>query len=247
MSTITNYPIGRFVFFASTISFHIPTNRILLVEDTVHRLPTYNVTTNRHHTRWFLPEGRKEVGESITTTATRTAWEHGGFSTRLLEYKAETGQPKAAYQAHTETFALSLRPFCADGGKQGIYACQYFLGMVDNEVRDPLYGYNFESDEQWFQGELLNVNEGVFLLSQGEVCNRQGKWVWTKTGLEVDWDTDEGQQGSMAVTLLVLRAVYTVKKMVDSDGLDGCGQSMKKMVDGDGQDDCGKTVIAGDA
>ncbi|RPA81464.1 hypothetical protein BJ508DRAFT_376383 [Ascobolus immersus RN42] len=112
---------GEFVSAGSSIAFHIPTGRVVLVHDS--RL-----------NQWFLPRGRKDVGEPIGVCAVREGFEESGYKGELLPHPLPTKQPSPGgvhSSKHgtltTEPIYTALMPHFQSARRLGAYPPKSFL------------------------------------------------------------------------------------------------------------------------
>jgi ADP-ribose pyrophosphatase YjhB (NUDIX family) len=67
----THWPSSNFVLAAGTATFQPSTRKVLIIQDTSRTRPG----TPRESCLWFLPRGRKDIGESIEDCAVRETLE----------------------------------------------------------------------------------------------------------------------------------------------------------------------------
>jgi len=156
---------------------------------------------------WFLPKGRKDVGESLEQTALREAYEESGYQVEFLPLYTPTrapispGAPKDT--PNTEPIYISTvawaprksrRSRTTDNG--GEYLSFYYVGQI------PLDAVCHEGtgmpDEQNFTTYLLSVNEAIDKLGwiEGSVVHRAWN-IWQNTlEIETHLRTEKGPQPS---------------------------------------------------
>ncbi|KAF8247248.1 hypothetical protein K440DRAFT_307380 [Wilcoxina mikolae CBS 423.85] len=180
-----HFPSTNFVISASTLSFHPPTQRVLIVAD-----------TNHNPTHYFLPRGRKDTNESLPAAAVRETFEEAGFRVSLLPSAHQTLQPPPPTpQLHTEAFWIALLPYPArkgilprNVGGVNMYLAHYFLGVVEDTTRDAEYGKSFTGKhESGYDGRLVGVEDAVGLLSSGRFEVRRRDLVWKGWGEVLEW------------------------------------------------------------
>ncbi len=68
-------------------------------------------TQGRSHHRWFLPKGRKDIGETLEQTALREAYEEVRVSSSLLSLCDRTGPSELVHRHRpSPTWALCVMP-----------------------------------------------------------------------------------------------------------------------------------------
>jgi 8-oxo-dGTP pyrophosphatase MutT (NUDIX family) len=238
MPTALHFPSTHFCLSAATASFHAPSKRVLIVEDGSFR---------SRGGYFFLPRGRKDIGESISACAIRETWEEGGYRVELLKGTWDTKQPsvgaaptvenrddpdawkeRSATGGHEEAFFVSLVPFIASGraqlpthfGEVAMYLCHYFLATIPEPAeRDKDYGKGFVGKhEAAYNGMLVPVEEAVELLSAGRVELKAGGLRWKQGGEEVNWQDLQGNNEGVVQALIVARGWEEVRKIVQTEG-----------------------------
>ncbi|KAF9458694.1 hypothetical protein BDZ94DRAFT_1270016 [Collybia nuda] len=120
---------------------------------------------------WFFPKGRKDIGESLETTAIREAYEESGFRATFLPLYTNTRAPAPpddklrALRKNTEPVFLSLMSWRARSTHPhrerpaGEYLTTWYVGQIpeDAEYR-PDTGM---PDEQNFESYLLTYEEAM--------------------------------------------------------------------------------------
>jgi 8-oxo-dGTP pyrophosphatase MutT (NUDIX family) len=232
-----HFPSTHFCLSAATASFHISTGRVLIVEDCAFRA---------RGGYFFLPRGRKDIGESIETCAIRETFEEGGYRVELLRGTWQTKQPAVGVPpkvekkddpeawkehpqgAHQEAFFVSLVPFIPfrnarlpqSYAQMAMYLCHYFLATIpDPAERDGDYGKSFVGKhEQAYNSMLVPVEEAVELLSAGTVELKEDGLRWKEGGEEVKWEDLQGNNERALQALIVARGWEEVKKAVETSG-----------------------------
>ncbi|KAF8418174.1 hypothetical protein EV426DRAFT_620107, partial [Tirmania nivea] len=134
--TSLSLPPTSFIFSASPLLFHPGSSRIALVHDTASD-------------SYFLPRGRKDVGESLATCALREGFEESGFRGELISWgggPSGTLQPKPPGSSkgtdqlqmdNKEAFWAQAQPIHTYRGVI-IYFTYYFLAILpeDNPIPD---------------------------------------------------------------------------------------------------------------
>ncbi|KAI5856622.1 hypothetical protein BZA05DRAFT_389103 [Tricharina praecox] len=180
-----HYPSSHFVLAAGTLCFHPSSRRVLLVSD----------TSPRGGKTFFLPRGRKDIGETLSSCAIRETLEEGGYHVRLLPTYNATSQPLAApqlqEQKNTEPFWIALHNLAG----RRLYLCHYYLCEVlgAQPEREEDYGKRFVgTHEQNYDADLIGVDEAVGMLSGNAIVMRDGLPRWARDGTEVTWENVGG-------------------------------------------------------
>jgi len=201
------YPSTNFVVAAGSVSYHPTSRRVLLISNTTSRGKNY-----------FLPRGRKQIGESLDACALREALEQGGYPVRALPTYSGTMQPAA--QPHqdgakdAEAFWITLSPL----SRTRMYLSHYFIAEVIgiNPSRDTDYGRRFVGYHgQNYDSELVPVEDAVRLLSSGAVSMTHGVPTWTTSGAAIVWE--EVGDSEHLEACLVVRGWQLVLEAVSRD------------------------------
>ena len=159
-------PPASFIFAASPLLFQPRNSCIVLVHDTPSG--TY-----------FLPRGRKDIGESLSTCALREGFEESGFRGELISWGSGSGgtlqprPPKSSKDNSTpeienkEAFWVQAQPVAT---RRGIitYFTYYFLAVLpeDNPVPDKGKERLVGQHESGYEGVLVPIEEAIKLLSR---------------------------------------------------------------------------------
>jgi len=115
--------------------------------------------------RWFLPKGRKDVGESIEAAALREGYEESGYRAEFLPLYTPSRAPAPGSlvnsTANTEPIFVGTTYFRPRyrGDYGGEYLTFWYVGCIDADaVRAEGTGM---SDEQHYVGHLLTVQEAL--------------------------------------------------------------------------------------
>lgn len=120
---------------------------------------------------WFLPKGRKDVGESLEQAVLREAHEESGYHASFLPVRMPTNAPSAPATPHarslpcTEPFYVSTlhwrpQPHRADVG--GEYFTFWYLGQIEADaVPERKTGM---PDEAHYQAHVLKLRQALDLL-----------------------------------------------------------------------------------
>ncbi|CAL1694445.1 unnamed protein product [Somion occarium] len=123
---------------------------------------------------WFLPKGRKDVGETLEHAALREAYEETGYRAEFLPLYSPTNQPSspdASYSYfNTEPIYVSSLTWKArrvprngPGDLGGEYFTFWYVGQIaDDAVREENTGM---PDEQHYVSHLLDWKDALALLA----------------------------------------------------------------------------------
>ncbi|EIM80205.1 uncharacterized protein STEHIDRAFT_28238, partial [Stereum hirsutum FP-91666 SS1] len=162
-----------FMLAASMVIIQPSTGKVVVVNDTKRQ-------------SWFLPRGRKDVGENLEQCALREAYEESGFRAEFLPVVTYSRAPHAPQSAtpdsnpvdpwgigkNTEPIYITTQRWGpkrfgnghVDNG--GIYQAFYYVGQIPADaVREENTGM---PDEQTYVGTLLDLEEALKLLSPSE-------------------------------------------------------------------------------
>jgi len=118
---------------------------------------------------WFLPKGRKDVGESLEMAALREAYEETGYRVEFLPLFTETRQPdppgEITYK-NTEPFCLHTQAWGPKFNRQGQvydsggeYLVFWYIGQIPADaIREEGTGM---PDEQNYTSYLLSAEEAL--------------------------------------------------------------------------------------
>ncbi|KAH8151037.1 uncharacterized protein LAJ45_04738 [Morchella importuna] len=206
----THWPSSNFVLAAGTATFQPSTRKVLIIQDTSRTRPG----TPRESCLWFLPRGRKDVGESIEACAVRETLEEAGYAATLLPF-------------HLQALPHILRrprrlPEKLDDLR--LYVAFWFLCTIPADaMRAADYGAHFVgAHERGYDSELVEVGEAVRLLSGGRLEYREeeggeGGVVERATGRGVGWqDVEAGWAGGVEA-LVVARGWGVVKRTMEGN------------------------------
>ncbi|KAF7373628.1 Nudix hydrolase domain-containing protein [Mycena sanguinolenta] len=145
---------------------------------------------------WFLPKGRKDVGESLEQTALREAYEESGYQVEFLPLYNETRAPGppddryAAVRPNCEPVYISTAAYPARvrGNRvspAGEYLTFWYVGQIPPDaVREEGTGM---PDEVNYQAHLMDVKEALKLLFEDEAIVVRYAWelfCWTQNRLQ---------------------------------------------------------------
>ncbi|KAI0056830.1 hypothetical protein BV25DRAFT_1813410 [Artomyces pyxidatus] len=165
---------GDFQLAASTVILQPSSGKVVIVHDTEKKT-------------WFLPRGRKDVGESLEQCALREAYEESGYRAEFLPLclpsLAPTPQGTPRPLTNTEPIYITTH-FCepirrSETGRE--YLAFYYVGQIPADaVREEKTGM---SDEQAYVGMLVTEQEACARLSDPWEGHIVGKafWYWRAT------------------------------------------------------------------
>ncbi|KAH9943872.1 hypothetical protein B0H21DRAFT_471675 [Amylocystis lapponica] len=130
---------------------------------------------------WFLPKGRKDVGESLEQTALREAYEESGFQVQFLPLYTPTNAPLSPQDRlypwvlpNTEPIyisAMSWRPrrpradhTVRPGDSGGEYLTFWYVGQIAEDVR-PRLDANMPDEERYIT-HLMPIKDAVRVLRE---------------------------------------------------------------------------------
>ncbi|KAJ7573976.1 NUDIX hydrolase domain-like protein [Mycena floridula] len=154
-----------FMLGAGMVIFQPSTNRVVLVHDTEYGF-------------WFLPKGRKDLGESLETTALREAYEESGYKASFFPMFSPSNQPAppedmaAIYKPNTEPIFISTHTWAPSGRREygGEYITHWYAGHIPADaIRVEGTGM---PDEQNYTSFLLSFDEAVQRLHEDQVEQR---------------------------------------------------------------------------
>ncbi|TFY67372.1 hypothetical protein EVG20_g3966 [Dentipellis fragilis] len=157
------------------------------------------VVNDSNRQAWFLPRGRKDIGESLEQCALREAYEESGYHAEFLPVCTPTNAP---CPPDTEYPVLNTEPIYIttmrwnprraednDWHKGGEYLAFYYVGQIPADaVRDTNTGM---PDEQAYVGHLLDLDTAMERLPrlEGEIA-RMAHGLWRRT---VKWQNEVAQ------------------------------------------------------
>jgi len=134
------------------------TNKVVLVYDSIGKY-------------WFLPKGRKDLGESLEKTALREAYEESGYQVEFLPLHipscapAPPDDPDAYLRLNTEPILVTLTSWSAKAAGRGRrrypgeYLTSWYVGQIPH---DAIYQSGTGmSNEQSFTSYLFTFDEAM--------------------------------------------------------------------------------------
>ncbi|PFH48847.1 hypothetical protein AMATHDRAFT_64527 [Amanita thiersii Skay4041] len=154
-----------FLLAAGMVIFQLGTDKVVVVND-----PTVR--------SWFLPRGRKDVGESLEQAALREAYEESGYRVQFLPLYTRTwapsppSDPDAHCRCNTEPIYMTITSYRARYGRNrlvrtaGEYLTSWYVGCINEDaVRETGTGM---PDEQNYVSHLLNIEDAYNRLRGSE-------------------------------------------------------------------------------
>ncbi|KAF3914198.1 hypothetical protein ABW20_dc0103009 [Dactylellina cionopaga] len=132
---------------AGAVMFHRKSRRVLLVIDE---------REDQKPLGWFLPKGRRDVGETFEQAVVREGEEEGGYPCRLLPVPVPSRQPKKT----TDGNVLSTEPIYMHNWsiptkrlwpEGGMYTCFYYICEITDEDYEKV-----EKEKREKKEKLLN-------------------------------------------------------------------------------------------
>ncbi|KAM6493105.1 NUDIX hydrolase domain-like protein [Amanita muscaria] len=126
---------------------------------------------------WFLPRGRKDVGESLEQAALREAYEESGYRVEFLPLYTQSrappppSNPEAGDHPNTEPIYVTLTSYGPAVRRHfrrpaGEYLTSWYVGQIpENAVRESGTGM---PDEQDYQSYIVSVEDALKLLDPTE-------------------------------------------------------------------------------
>ncbi|KAJ6258341.1 hypothetical protein Dda_6381 [Drechslerella dactyloides] len=118
----------EFITGAGAVMVHRKSRRVVLVID---ERETQKVLG------WFLPKGRRDVGETFEQTAVREGEEEGGYPCRLLPLPVKTKQPRKTTGSTLSTEPIYMHNWAIPAERRfpngGIYTCFWYVCEIDDE------------------------------------------------------------------------------------------------------------------
>ncbi|KAK6329936.1 hypothetical protein TWF718_003363 [Orbilia javanica] len=120
---------NAFITGAGAVMFHRKSKRVVLVIDEREAQKALG---------WFLPKGRRDIGETFEQTAVREGEEEGGYPCRLLPVPVPTRQPKKVVDGNTlstepiymHNWAIPTKRLWPEGG---MYTCFWYVCEITDE------------------------------------------------------------------------------------------------------------------
>ncbi|KAJ6578791.1 NUDIX hydrolase domain-like protein [Mycena vulgaris] len=151
------------------------------------------VVYEREKKYWFLPKGRKDVGESLEQTALREAYEESGYRVEFLPVYSNTRAPDPLHKVdapNCEPIFINTAAYPARKRRNyslppGEYLSFWYIGQIPADaVREEGTGM---PDEVNFETHLLDVDDALNKLFPEEarvLRYAQFLFDWTRKHLE---------------------------------------------------------------
>ncbi|KIM81965.1 hypothetical protein PILCRDRAFT_820843 [Piloderma croceum F 1598] len=186
-----------FLLGAGMVIIQPETEKIVVIHDTKSNI-------------WFLPKGRKDVGESLEQTALREAYEESGYRVEFLPLYTPTRAPvspdvpRGHYELpNTEPIYVSVISWAPRKNHQsratdngGEYLSFYYVGQIPPDaVHNEGTGM---PDEQSFTTHLLSVKDAVEKAGwlEGLVIHKAWKLWQSTVAIQADLRTREALKPS---------------------------------------------------
>jgi 8-oxo-dGTP pyrophosphatase MutT (NUDIX family) len=180
---------------------------MVIIQPSTHKIVVIYETEKQY---WFLPRGRKDVGESLEQAALREAYEESGYRAEFLPLLNPTHQPVPPGNRansdwlNTEPIYMTLtswQPRKRRNGTIGAYGGEYvtmwYVGQIPEDMT-PDEGTGM-ADEQNYQSYLLTVEEAMSRLWDSEKLVVAYTWrIFLNTELEKSKMATESGAGTSA-------------------------------------------------
>ncbi|GJE88970.1 NUDIX hydrolase [Phanerochaete sordida] len=152
-----------FMLGAGMVILQPATGRVVLVHDAASRT-------------WFLPKGRKDVGESLEQAVLREAYEESGYRATLMPLYVPTNAPAPPAQ-RTRLPAPNTEPFYMHTQRWRGRRTPQAQGAVGGEYFVFWYVGQIAEDAVWEQGTGMPDEQGyrAHLLTRAEAMDRLGE------------------------------------------------------------------------
>ncbi|KAJ3559700.1 hypothetical protein NM688_g187 [Phlebia brevispora] len=174
LSSFSSPPINNSLFFAN--DFMLGAGMVIIQPSSGKVVLVYDTAAKY----WFLPRGRKDVGESLEQAALREAYEESGYHVEFLPLLLPTNAPgpPSAPREHQRAYSLPCtepiyisntywsrrRPAQVYETDGGLYLTFWYVGQIsDDAVYEEDTGM---PDEKSYKSYLLDIHTAVNRLSQ---------------------------------------------------------------------------------
>ncbi|KAG6883633.1 hypothetical protein C0993_004985 [Termitomyces sp. T159_Od127] len=154
---------------------------MVIIQPSTHKLVLVYDTQYKY---WFFPRGRKDVGESLETTALREAYEESGYRATFLPLFTPThapsppSNPGASRRLNTESLYTTITQWSAGRGRRNVpgeYMTFWYAGQIPPDaVHETGTGM---PDEQTYTSYIVTYEEAMNRLQGLE--RRVLRYVWT--------------------------------------------------------------------
>ncbi|GLB44509.1 putative NUDIX domain containing protein [Lyophyllum shimeji] len=145
---------------------------MVIIQPSSHKVV---VVHDSRYNYWFLPKGRKDIGESLEAAALREAYEESGHQVEFLPLYTPThappppADPSARIKLNTEPVYMTLsawRPGQGNRKSNGEYLTSWYVGQIPaDSVRKDGTGM---ANEQTYSSHLSTYDEAMELLYGAE-------------------------------------------------------------------------------
>ncbi|KAG6889678.1 hypothetical protein C0995_015426 [Termitomyces sp. Mi166 len=152
---------------------------MVIIQRSTHKIVIIYDTKGKY---WFLPRGRKDVGESLETTALREAYEESGYRVTSLPLFTCThapsppSNPGARRRLNTESLYTTITHWSSGGNRSvpGEYMTFWYAGQIPPDaVHETGTGM---PNEQTYTSHLYTYQEAILCLCGLE--RRVLEYVW---------------------------------------------------------------------
>ncbi|KAG5641714.1 hypothetical protein DXG03_004401 [Asterophora parasitica] len=145
---------------------------MVIFQPSTHKVVVIYDTRDKY---WFFPRGRKDMGESLETTAIREAYEESGYQAEFLPLYIPTQAPappseRSRYDLpNTEPFYVTMSSWSPRRGNRrmgGEYLTSWWIGQIpENAVHTKNTGM---PDEQTYTSHLCTYEQAMGLVFGSE-------------------------------------------------------------------------------
>ncbi|KAG5731119.1 hypothetical protein E4T56_gene15567 [Termitomyces sp. T112] len=138
---------------------------MVIIQPSTHKIVVIYDTARKY---WFLPRGRKDVGESLETTALREAYEESGYKATFLPLftpvhaPSPPSDPGARRRLNTESLYTTITHWAAGRGNRSVpgeYMTFWYAGQIPPDaVHETGTGM---PDEQTYTSHILTYEEAM--------------------------------------------------------------------------------------
>ncbi|KAF8064307.1 hypothetical protein FPV67DRAFT_214024 [Lyophyllum atratum] len=145
---------------------------MVIIQPSSHKLVLVYDSRSKY---WFLPKGRKDMGESLESAALREAYEESGYEVELLPLYTPShapsppGDPAARQRPNTEPVYMTLAKWAPGQGNRksgGEYLTSWYVGHIP-EAAVHKAGTGM-ADEQTYSSHLTTYEDAMTLLYHAE-------------------------------------------------------------------------------
>ncbi|KAI0049021.1 hypothetical protein FA95DRAFT_1604701 [Auriscalpium vulgare] len=187
MSRLSSGPVADSHWFASDF---ILAASLVIIQPSSAKVVIVNDT---HDQTWFLPRGRKDVGESLEQCALREGFEESGYQAEFLPIYTQSiapvgpaAPPGARHMPNTEAIFVTTTYAKPRQTERGLrtgqeYMAFYYVGQIPPDaVRQTGTGM---PDEQSYVGTLVDIEEALRRLSDPTDAwvTHTAFWLWQHT------------------------------------------------------------------